>query len=274
MMSISADYHLHTDFSSDSKTPMEEMIQAGIRKGLRTMCFTEHMDYDYPLMAGATEPEFLLDTDAYFVKNKELAPKYADKCDILFGIELGLQPHLTKKLANLTSSYPFDFVIGSVHQVDGMDPYYPEYFDKYEEKRGYQRYFEYGIECIKAFSDFDTLGHLDYIVRYGPNQNKYYSYKEYSDYIDEILKLLIQKGIALEVNTGSFKYGMNVTNPNLDIIKAYKNMGGELITVGSDAHVPEFIANKFDLVKELLQQVGFKYYTEFKARKARFTKLD
>ena len=80
-MSISADYHLHTDFSSDSKTPMEEMIQAGIRKGLRTMCFTEHMDYDYPLMAGATEPEFLLDTDAYFVKNKELAPKYADKCD-------------------------------------------------------------------------------------------------------------------------------------------------------------------------------------------------
>lgn len=272
-MSISADYHLHTDFSSDSKTPMEEMIVAGINKGLRTMCFTEHMDYDYPVPSDNPELTFLLDTDAYLVKNKELAAKYAGKCNILFGIELGVQPHLYDDLKKLTTFYPFDFVIGSTHLIDGVDPYFPEFFEGYGERAAYERYFEHCVENIKAFPELDAFGHLDYIVRYGPNQNKFYSYKEYSDYIDEILKLLIYNGIALEINTGSFKYGMNVTNPNLDIIKAYHKMGGELITVGSDAHVPEFIANKFDLVADLLQTAGFNYYTEFKERKATFIKL-
>lgn len=272
-MSISADYHLHTAFSSDSKTPMEDMIASGIQKGLRTLCFTEHMDYDYPVPIDNPDLTFLLDTNAYLAKNSELASKYADKCEILFGIELGLQPHLTSRLKELLDSFPFDFVIGSAHLIDGKDPYYPEFFDGYGEKRAYERYFEHCVENIKAFSGIDSFGHLDYIVRYGPNQNKYYNYKEYSDYIDEILKLLIHNGIALEVNTGSFKYGMNVTNPSLDIIKVYRQMGGELITVGSDAHVPEFIANKFDLVAQLLEQAGFKYYTEFRGRKAEFLKL-
>ena len=93
-MSISTDYHLHTNFSSDSKTPMEEMIDSGIKKGRRAMCFTEHMDYDYPVPSDAPELTFLLDTDAYLTKSRELAAKYAGKCDILFGIELGVQPHL------------------------------------------------------------------------------------------------------------------------------------------------------------------------------------
>lgn len=272
-MSISADYHLHTDFSSDSKTPMEEMILAGIKKGLRTMCFTEHMDYDYPVPSDDPTLTFLVDMDSYLAKTKELAAKYVGKCDILFGIELGVQPHLYDDLKNLTTFYPFDFVIGSTHLIDGIDPYFPDFFEERGEKAAYERYFELCAENIKSFPTLDAFAHLDYIVRYGPNQNKFYSYKEYSEYIDEILKLLIYNGIALEVNTGSFKYGMNVTNPNLDIIKAYHRMGGELITVGSDAHVPEFIANKFDFVSELLKQAGFKYYTEFKERKTSFIKL-
>lgn len=272
-MRISADYHLHTNFSSDSDAPMRDMIESGIQKGLRTMCFTEHLDYDYPIPPDDPELTFLLDTDAYLKENKELALQYQSRCRVLFGIELGLQPHLYEDLKKLTSAYPFDYVIGSVHQVDGFDPYYPPYFEKYGEKRGYERYFEYTIECIRAFPHVDALGHLDYIVRYGPNQNKYYGYQEYSDYIDVILHLLIDHGIALEVNTGSFKYGMDMTNPHADIIKAYRRMGGELVTVGSDAHEPAYIANQFDLVAGLLKEAGFSYYTEFKDRKATYQKL-
>lgn len=267
-MSISADYHLHTSFSTDSKTPMEDMISSGISKGLKTMCFTEHMDYDYPIPT-----DFLVDMEAYFAKIEELAKKYSEKCDILFGIELGIQPHLTSKLQELTNAYPFDYVIGSTHLIDGIDPYFPSFYEGRSEKACYERYFKLCVENILAFPKLDAFAHLDYIVRYGPNQNKYYSYKEYSDYIDEILKLLIHNGIALEINTGSFKYGLNVTNPNLDIIKVYRQMGGELITVGSDAHVPEFVANKFDLVSHLLTEAGFKYYTEFRDRKASFVKI-
>ena len=134
-------------------------------------------------------------------------------------------------------------------------------------------YLESIIENITVFDNLDVYGHLDYVVRYSENKDKNYSYKAFGDYIDEILKLLIYNGIALEVNTGSFKYGLNVTNPNFDIIKAYHKMGGEMITVGSDAHVPEFVANKFDVVSDLLTEAGFKYYTQFKARKATFVKL-
>ena len=272
-MSISADFHLHTNFSTDSKTPMEEMITSGIKKGLKTMCFTEHMDYDYPIPSDDPTFDFLVDMDAYLSKTKELAEKHSGKCEILLGIELGIQPHLYEKLEKLTTSYPFDFVIGSTHLIDGVDPYFPEFYEGRSEKAAYERYFEYCVENIQTFPKLDSFAHLDYIVRYGPNQNKYYSYKEYADYIDEILKLLIHNGIALEVNTGSFKYGMNVTNPCLDIIKVYRQMGGELITVGSDAHVPDFVANKFDLVASLLMEAGFKYYTEYRRRKASFVKL-
>ncbi len=272
-MSISADYHLHTDFSSDSDTPMEEMILTGIRSGLTTLCFTEHLDYDYPVKADAPELNFLVDMDAYLLKTRELAEKYRGKCTVLFGLELGLQTHLTEKMTVITKAYPFDFVIGSQHTIDGRDPYYPDFFDSYGEKKAYQRYFEYCVENLKAFPQIDSFGHLDYIVRYGPNQNKYYSYREYSDYIDTILKFLIENGIALEINTGSFKYGMNVTNPDLDIIKVYREMGGELITVGSDAHVPKFIGNQFDRVASLMETAGFKYYTVYRERKPEFVKL-
>ncbi len=272
-MSISTDYHLHTNFSSDSDTPMEEMILSGIQKGLSTMCFTEHMDYDYPVKEDAPELNFLLNTEEYLQENRLLAKKYKDKCKILFGIELGLQPHLTEKMNTLLNTYPFDFVIGSIHLIDGQDPYYPEFFNGYGEKKAYERYFEHCVENLKAFPRIDSFGHLDYIVRYGPNQNKFYSYKEYADYIDETLKLLIHNGIAMEINTGSFKYGMNVTNPNLDIIKIYRQMGGELITIGSDAHVPSYIANQFHIVKDLLQTAGYQYYTIYEQRTPKFIKL-
>ena len=106
-MSISADYHLHTSFSTDSKTPMEDMILAGISKGLKTMCFTEHLDYDYPVPDDDPTFNFLLDMDAYLSKTKELADKYANKCEILFGVELGIQTHLAEKIRSSYTFLPF-----------------------------------------------------------------------------------------------------------------------------------------------------------------------
>lgn len=260
------DTHMHSAFSGDSDTEPELMVQSAINKHLDGICFTDHFDYDYP-----NEPdEFLLDFPAYQHKISELQEKYAKTLPIHFGVELGLQPHLSDMHQELAQKYPFDFIIGSSHVVHGMDPYYPGFFDHRKEEEGYLEYFESVLENINAFSDFDVYGHIDYVVRYGPNQNKYYSYQKYSDIIDEILKKLIFLGKGIELNTGGFKYGLGHPNPCEDILKRYHELGGEILTLGADAHKPEHVAYDFDKIPDILKTCGFSYYTVFKERKPVF----
>ena len=205
-----------------------------------------------------------------FLHYKEV---YKDKIDLRFGVELGLQPHLAKKHKDYLSEYPFDFVIGSSHLVHGIDPYYPKFFESNDEKSCYLEYFESILENIEAFQGFDVYGHLDYIVRYCPSRKETYSFRKYQDIIDEILKKLISLGKGIEVNTGGFKYKLGHPNPHEDILKRYKELGGEIITVGSDAHTTEYLGHEFSRTCEILKDAGFSYYTIFKDRKPDFLKL-
>lgn len=260
------DTHMHSAFSGDSDTEPELMVQSAINRHLSGICFTDHFDYDYP-----NDPEeFLLDFPSYQHKISELQEKYAATLPICFGVELGLQPHLSAMHKELVQKYPFDFIIGSSHVVHGMDPYYPGFFDHRKEEEGYLEYFESVLENINAFSDFDVYGHIDYVVRYGPNQNQYYSYQKYSDIIDEILKKLISLGKGIELNTGGFKYGLGHPNPCEDILKRYHELGGEILTLGADAHKPEHVAYDFCKIPGILKACGFSYYTVFKERKPVF----
>lgn len=248
---------------------MEEMIKRGIALGLSTMCFTEHMDYDY-------QDEglfFEVDMPAYFETFQRLRDDYAHKIRLLFGIELGLQPYLEKRCQSLVQSWPFDFVIGSSHVVNGRDPYYPAFFEGRTERDAYCSYFQSIIDNLKTFSCFDVYGHIDYVVRYGPHKNRDYSYEKYRELLDEILLLLTEKGIGLELNTGGFQYGLGHPNPHEDVLKRYRETGGEIITVGSDAHAPHRIGADFDLAKQILKDCGFRYYTIFKNRKPEFIRL-
>lgn len=263
------DQHMHCNFSGDSDALPEDMIKAGIAHGLSGICFTDHLDYDYP-----EEPNiFLLDFDNYFKALSDLREKYADKISVNIGIELGLQPQAAGQNLAVTEKYPFDFIIGSSHVVNHMDPYYPEFFAERNEDEAYMEYFESVLENINSCVDFDVYGHIDYVVRYGPNKNAFYTYEKFKDIIDEILTQLISKGKGIEVNTGGFKYGLGHPNPTEDIIKRYRELGGEIITMGADAHVPEYVAYEFDKTAQIIKNCGFKYYTVFKNRKAEFIPL-
>lgn len=121
--------------------------------------------------------------------------------------------------------------------------------------------------------DFDVLGHMDYVVRYGKEKEKSYFLQDYAEITDEILRSLIMQGKGIELNTAGFKYGLGFAHPHISILKRYKELGGEVITVGSDAHQPENIAYDFDRAKEVLKDSGFKYYTEFKGRKPIFIQV-
>lgn len=263
------DQHMHCNFSGDSDALPEDMIKAGIAHGLSGICFTDHLDYDYP-----EEPNiFLLDFDNYFKVLSDLKEKYADKISVNIGIELGLQTQAARQNLAVAEKYPFDFIIGSSHVVNHMDPYYPEFFAGRDEDAAYMEYFESVLENINSGVDFDVYGHIDYVVRYGPNKNAFYTYEKFKDIIDEILTQLISKGKGIEVNTGGFKYGLGHPNPTEDIIKRYRELGGEIITMGADAHVPEYVAYEFDKTAQIIKKCGFKYYTVFKNRKAEFIPL-
>lgn len=274
------DTHMHTSFSTDSSTPPDVMVKEALHLGLDGICITDHLDYDYPCEPGTPSTrqdgfsdDFLLDTASYFPSMKALQTQYADSFNILIGIELGLQPHLGSRYRSVLHDFAFDFVIGSSHVVHGQDPYYPQYYEGKTEEEAYIEYFSSILENIDAFHDFDVYGHIDYVVRYGPNRNAAYSYAKYADILDAILQKLISLGKGIEVNTAGFKHGLGHPNPTEDIIKRYRELGGEIITVGSDAHKPEHIAYDFHKLPGILKEAGFSYYTVFKNRKPTFITL-
>lgn len=265
------DCHMHSSFSADSKTDMEIMIQEAIARGLKGVCFTEHLDPDYP--PTPDNQLFHLDLSAYRSRLSELKEKYRNHISVNFGIEYGLQPHLKQSFDQEMNLYPFDFVIGSSHVVHGCDPYYGEFFKNRREADCYREYFESILENLRVFSDIDVYGHIDYIVRYGSNQNRDYSYESYQDILDEILRTLIKKNTGIEINTGGYHYGLGEPNPCTAVIRRYRELGGEVITIGADAHSPDKIAFAFDKAAEILKDCGFRYYTIFKGRKPEFIRL-
>lgn len=275
-MNIIADYHLHTSHSGDSSTPMEAQILSGLERGLRYMCFTDHYDPDFPYddNEDVAPGTFELDYAPYREEFLKLKDKYAGRIALRFGIELGLQPHLGNFLHSYVNSHPdFDFIIGSSHLCGGMDPYYPAFLEGKTQEQALSLFFEESLANIRAFPDIDSYGHLDYVSRYIPDRDNIYSYPAFSDAIDPILREITERGIALEVNTAPLSKGMRFFNPLPEILTRYREMGGELITIGSDAHVPERIAGRFEETASLLSSLGFTHYAVYKERKPQMLPL-
>lgn len=280
---IQYDYHLHSSFSSDSETDPVLQIEEAINRGLKGICFTDHLDYDYPSIE-EFGMNFLFNIDEYINKLNELKERYASKISIRTGVETGLrnEKEVSAKIRDmyhkLVTDYAFDFVIGSTHCLEMIDPLSVNYWRNRTSIEGMEKYFEAVYDNICEYNDFDTCGHLDYLVRYVPKGNDWkgpesYHPSDYSDIIDRILRKLIEKGKALECNSAGLKYGIGFAHPEKEILQRYRALGGELITIGSDGHKPEHIAYDFDKVENMLTDAGFKYYTVFEGRKPMMVKL-
>lgn len=270
---IKADFHTHSSNSGDCDTPMNEQILSAINKNIDFLCITEHMDIDYPLPSEEFMDDycdFNLDAKTYHDEYLKMKAKYEDSNPdfaLYFGVEIGMQEHLTDKNNDFVKSQPFDFVIASAHLLNGLDPFYDNFWKGKTDSEVYREYFESIYKNICLFNNFDVLGHLDYIVRYGRTKDMNYSYSDYADIIDSILKKLIELGKGIEINTGGLKDGLKYTNPCPDIVKRYHDLGGEIITIGSDAHKPGFIAYEFSTAEKILKSAGFDHYNIFVNRK-------
>lgn len=260
-----ADYHTHTQFSIDSDAPMEDMIKSAIKKGMNEIAFTDHVDFDkryYP------EPDF----SDYIPMLNELKEKYKDKITVTLGVEIGLENTLSDKVNSIAAAYDFDFIIGSAHETLTLDHYFDReaYFSKRDKKEAYSLYFEEILKNIKSCPHFNVHGHIDYISRYGLYYDNSLEYGDYADLIDSCLKTLIDNGKGIEVNTSGFRYGVNSTYPSLTILKRYKELGGEIITAGSDSHKPEDVADHIEYAYNLIKEAGFKYISIFRKQKPEF----
>lgn len=270
---ITSDSHMHTAFSTDSDTPARAMIEGAVKKGLTSVCITDHWDEDFPFYEDLGKDAFRFDLEQYFQELQELKAEYADKIEVRIGIELGMQPHLGNFCREFVKKYPFDFVIGSVHVVNKTDPYYGEIFAGRSDEEAYRETFRVTLENLKNIEDFDVLGHIDYVVRYGKHQAEEYSYQKYAPLLDEILRTVIQKGKGIELNTAGLKYGLGFPHPHPDVLARYRELGGEIITIGADGHKPEHIAWEFEKAGRILRDCGFQYYTEFRERRPVFKQL-
>lgn len=259
---IIADMHSHTHMSGDCKVQAKEMIQAAGDKGLSYYAITDHHDIDF------TVPGFELDIPAYIKALNQFTTYAKDGLTIIKGIEFGLEPKLVPQLKAFAKNVELDFIIGSCHLARGKDPYDKSFFDGMTRDQGYQLFFESIVENLKLHEDFDSLAHMDYVIRYwrgdGP---KKYVYSDFQDVLDELLSLLIRKDKAMEVNTSGYPYKLKQPHPPYDVLTRYYQLGGRLITIGSDAHMPQNIGSHFDVVEAHLKQIGFDSYFVYKKRK-------
>ncbi len=256
------DFHLHSNFSADCDTPMEATIEQAIQAGIEELCFTEHIDYEYP------DPtiSFDLNLPAYNEKLTEMQQKYGGQIRIRKGVELGLQPHQVADYKELMDRETFDFVICSMHTADKKDLHSGDFFAGKTIEEAYEQYYRELLYCVRHFKDYSILGHLDLVKRYTKQQPE----RQFHDIISEIFQVIIPDGKGIELNTSGYRYGLEGGMPSTGILKLYREHGGEVITVGSDSHVVSTVGYKFRESYELLKSLGFKHVTTFNGMQPEF----
>src|SRR6056297_1904792 len=266
-----ADYHMHSTFSADSKMSFDEICETAIQKGLNEIAITDHHDIDYQ----DDKIEFLLDKENYLKKLKKYQEKYDGQLIIKKGIEMGMQTHILKE-SNQFLSNDFDFILASFHTAEKNDLYNGDFFKGYNQWEAYHKYLESILEVVNNFNNYSVLGHLDLVRRY----DYYESTPDLMDndkayeLIREILKKVIKNNKGIEVNTTGYYIG-NGQNPlpSIKILKLYKELGGEILTLGSDSHSTDQLAYKFTETIKLLKEIGFNKLTTFKDMKPKFYKI-
>lgn len=260
------DCHLHTDFSGDCETPARLQIEQAIQLGMKELCITDHLDHNAWFCQGLFE----LDMPSYLKQLNVLKKKYEGRIRLNLGVELGITLREASFLEEFHRTYgnQLDFIIGSSHFLGNCDPYDAVCWEGKSDQDVLAAYFEASLKRVRAFYPlFDSYAHLDYIVRYAPQKNREFKPEDYFPLIDPILKLLIENGKCLECNTGGYKYGLGEPNPCRQILMRYRSLGGEAITIGSDAHQTAYVGGSFEACRSLLLDCGFRYYTVFHERK-------
>jgi len=264
------DTHNHCQFSFDGKrTTVEASAASALAKGLGGIAFTDHCDIFVSCMPGTEDSAVAQDFDipGQQAEIDRVQSMFGDSLKILKGIEFGININCRQELSDILKSHSFDQVIASVHYLDNSDPYYGGYFIGKDCKKAYGTYLETIYTEAVALKDFDIIGHYDYVARYAPYPQDGILYREFSDIFDTLFHYLIENGKGLEINTKSCTGGHGrKTFLDRDVLLRYRQMGGEIITLGSDSHDAANVAEDFEAHAALLRSLGFRWTSHYEKR--------
>ena len=286
-----ADYHMHSEFSDDSFTPMEQQIERAISIGLDEICFTEHVDYGIKkdwdeddikwrggdginTDPGVGAPLTNCNYPEYFLKIDRMRKTYGTKIKIKAGLEFGIQVHTIPKYERLIELYDdkMDFILLSFHQVDDLESWNGEWMIGKTRDEYNLKYYEEILKVVSKYDGYDVLAHVDLMSRYDPEGP--YPFEKMKDILTDIFKIVIAKGKGIEINTSSWHYKLNDTTPSRDILKLYHDLGGTIITIGSDAHKIEFVGDHFKDAAKILKEIGFENYYAYDHHKPLAHKIE
>ena len=263
------DYHLHSEFSDDSRTPMEQQIETAIGRGLQEICFTDHVDYG--IKPDWTDPQpitmrggnYLANVNypEYFAKLQRMQRMYGESITIRKGLEFGVQRHTIPRYQKLAETWreELDFILLSIHQVEDKE-FWTQDFQRGRTQEEYnRRYYQELKTVVEEFDEYDVVAHVDLISRY--DKAGKYPFAKIEDILRKILTTVIAHGKGIELNTSSWRYGLDDLTPSRDILRLYRSLGGRILTLGSDAHTPRDVGNHGKEARQILrEELGF---TEF-----------
>ncbi|MBQ3245136.1 MAG: histidinol-phosphatase HisJ family protein [Bacteroidales bacterium] len=271
------DNHNHSEFSFDGKrTSVEKSTLAAADAGLGGVAFTDHCDFFVPAMKAEHE-QLVPETFDVNAQQAEIDRVQAlidgriegeRKFRILKGIEIGMHEDCHGEILRTLGENSFDQVIASVHYLDGIDPFYGGYYEGKDWKEAYGHYLETIWKEMTWLKDFDIMGHFDYVVRYAPYSRTSLLYRDFSDILDEMFRYLIQEGKALEINTKSYQeYNGRLVTIDTEVLKRYRELGGEIVSFGSDSHDAHRIGHAIMEHALLLKSLGFRWSAHYESRR-------
>lgn len=240
-------------------------MAAAAERGVREICFTDHYDLDFPETSPDPAKSWAGDIAGACRAIDALQPPPG--LTVLKGVEMGvrLEEGIVERTVAALEGLPLDFVIASVHLVEGVDPYFPEYFAEKSRSEGFSRYLECIYGSLQRTDFYQALGHIDYPSKGCPYPEKALRYSDAPELIDALFRHLIERGKCIEIN-GSVLARLGDEQPDLAVYRRYAQLGGEFVTLGSDAHSHAACAQCLRQAADLAKAAGIRYAAAFRER--------
>lgn len=274
-----ADYHVHTEFSDDSVYPLEAVVNDAIGRHLDEICITDHVDYGIKedwdsgkeIHYRHGEPLANVNYPRYVKEIQRMQKVYDGEITIKMGLEFGVQTHTIPQFEALFRRYPFDFILLSIHQVEDKEFWTQDFQQGRTQQEYNERYYEEMLRVVQKYKNYSVLGHMDLIKRY--DQAGFYPLEKVKSIIAEILTIVIADGKGIEVNTSSHRYGLADSMPSAELLRLYRDLGGSILTIGSDSHAPAHLGTYIQEAKEQLKELGFAYFCTYERMQPVFHRL-
>jgi len=267
------DLHIHSQLSHDGKAEIKDYCEQALNLGIKELGFCEHLDL-FP-----KDPHFGIHNYQLYKREMEKAREHYPNLKIRMGLEVTYLPEIEKEIREYLENKDYDYILGAVHLVDEGNSTISEqepaqlYFGRKEKEECYQGFFELVLRAVKS-GLFDGIAHLDLVNRYGLNYFPDWEWRFHYGIIKRIFEGIIKRGMALEINSSGLRELPKRPYPEKDLVKLYQELGGEIITIGSDAHSPEFLGAGLAEVIQELKSLGFSRLSSFERRNPQWIELD